>query len=229
MAILIAEVGNNHFGSMKIFTDMIRIAKECGADAVKGQALRDKPWGGSMPREFYTMCALEDSEYLDAIEYGRSIGIEVFYSIFDWRLDWLTLHQHTHKMSASQMMAVEDYRTIDVENMVVSVNDKFIESYRLERFRPKYASVMYACDYLDNNYTLHSLWQLNDQLKRNAGYSDHSQGINKCLLAVREYQAPIIEKHFTLERNFKYKDQIFRDTVHGASPDELEKLAKGIK
>ena len=46
--IIIAEAGVNHNGSFKTATDMIDVAKEAGADAVKFQTFKanDDGWGG---------------------------------------------------------------------------------------------------------------------------------------------------------------------------------------
>ena len=56
------------------------------------------------------------------------------------------------------------------------------------------------------------------------GYSDHTIGIEACL-AARVLGAEIIEKHFTLDKNFSN----FRDHSLSADPNDMEKLVLGIK
>jgi sialic acid synthase SpsE len=54
------------------------------------------------------------------------------------------------------------------------------------------------------------------------GYSDHTLGIEACLLAVA-LGARVIEKHFTLDRNFS----TFRDHQLSSDPEELKRLVEG--
>ena len=49
-----------------------------------------------------------------------------------------------------------------------------------------------------------------------SGYSDHSIGIETCLLAISR-GARIIEKHFTLDKS----NQTIRDHTLSATPDEF--------
>ena len=82
---LIAELGCNHFGSMAKAKEMIRVARESGADVVKLQAFEeagDVAWWGSMPPNFYQEVALTLHQHLELIDYGKSIGAEIAYSVF---------------------------------------------------------------------------------------------------------------------------------------------------
>ena len=56
------------------------------------------------------------------------------------------------------------------------------------------------------------------------GYSDHTIGIEACL-AARVLGAEIIEKHFTLDKNFSN----FRDHSLSADPNDMETLVLAIK
>jgi sialic acid synthase SpsE len=53
------------------------------------------------------------------------------------------------------------------------------------------------------------------------GYSDHTQGIAACLLALAR-GAHLIEKHFTLDKT----SQVIRDHVLSATPDEFRALCE---
>lgn len=226
MATLIAEIGNNHFGSLTRFKDMIKIAKLSGADMVKAQAIMGPVKGGTMPDSFYEDVALDPREYLEAMEYGDAMDMPVFYSIFHPDLSWLLMHQVVHKISASQMLKVQYYGAVDNTNIIVSLNDEFLDSGRIHYFKPKHATVLYASPY---NASTVNLRRLSEITAPTVGYSDHSVGIRSALSAVRDYGAEVIEKHFTLDRAWEYRGHVFRDTVHGALPYELESLAKGIQ
>ena len=81
----IAEFSNMHGGDFEHAKDLIRAACDAGADVVKGQAY-DNPqaiidMGGSMPLEFYQQCMFTVDQYLELIEFGKQIGIDVFFTI----------------------------------------------------------------------------------------------------------------------------------------------------
>src|SRR5207244_6909442 len=64
---------------------------------------------------------------------------------------------------------------------------------------------------------------LASQLGCTVGYSDHTTGVEACLIAVA-LGAQIIEKHFTLDKH--YSD--FRDHQLSADPPEMKRLVDGI-
>ena len=58
----------------------------------------------------------------------------------------------------------------------------------------------------------------------NIGYSDHTIGIKACIYAAL-LGASIIEKHFTLDKNFSE----FHDHKISADPKEMKEIVSGIK
>ena len=62
MAIIIAEIGNCHFGDIERFKQLIRDCKNAGADIIKSQAFHaeDLINIGSMSQNFYTQCELSE-------------------------------------------------------------------------------------------------------------------------------------------------------------------------
>ena len=62
---VIAELGHNHQGELEKCKEMIRVAKECGADAVKLQKRDNR---SLFTRELY------DSPYLNRNSYGATYG-----------------------------------------------------------------------------------------------------------------------------------------------------------
>ena len=57
------------------------------------------------------------------------------------------------------------------------------------------------------------------ELDINFGYSDHTLGIETCLIAISR-GALLIEKHFTLDKS----DTTIRDHVLSATPDEFKNM-----
>ena len=92
------------------------------------------------------------------------------------------------------------------------------------------ASIMYATKY----YTVIdkidlSLLPLLGLTNENYGYSDHTCDYSNSIKAVLDYGATVVEKHFTLEKNVSFEGKIFRDTIHGATPEEVYRIAQAIK
>lgn len=223
---LIAEAGNNHFGSMNMAKDLIRVAKDCGADAVKFQAFAPGDFEGSMPDDFYQQCALDFQEYMTLIDLGKYLKIPVFFSIFNnelLKLDHFTDYTKLAAWQTNQYDA-ETLAEIDSENSIVSINSSCKDLPPL-----KNSIILYATDYTDDDPVLERIGILEKFYRRPIGLSDHTIGIDTCKKAIDLYQVPVIEKHFTLTKNMQFGSKVFRDTVHGADPAELYELANYFK
>jgi len=221
---LIAEIGNNHFGDFESAKKHILAAHESGADAVKMQAFKARDLvGGSMPPEFYQKCQFSFAQYKDLIDFGKERGIDVFYSIFSEELWGLVNYQKYKKFSGKQTArAITDNKYIDYKNTFVS----FPKDYIMAAVHTLNARPLYATAYLPTDPELFYLDYLAKVSKVPYGYSDHTVGIKACELAVKEFGARIVEKHFTLEKNRAFNGQVFRDTIHAANPDEFYALKK---
>lgn len=223
--LIIAEIGTNHFGSLKEAKALILEAKRCGATLVKSQAFRwqDVVENGSMSEEFYQQTELKIDEYLELISYGKSVGIDVFYSIFsDYIREPIEREQKFHKVSASQSKIMAEL-PIDSSNVFVSIhNTEYAPKFR-------YAMPMYASGYLAHQPQTYMIGELSNELGVPLGYSDHTEGIMKCVHAWYNYQCPVIEKHFTLQKRMSFKGQVFRDTIHGADPWQFQTMVKLIR
>jgi len=222
LSILIAECGNNHVGCVKTAKEMIRIARNSGADLVKFQAFLPVDIKGSMDPEFYEKCALPWEDYLSLIQYGKELGVDVFYSIFSEELQELKKHQKYHKIAASQSQSnIRQTENSDATNVFISIkpNAGMLPHLNL-------AHVLYASPYMTINPNFENITFLNNYYHRRCGYSDHTIGIEYCIEAYQDYECPVIEKHFTLTRDIYFKGKQFRDAMHGALPYELERLAR---
>jgi N-acetylneuraminate synthase len=220
--VLIAEIGNNHFGDFKKAKELIRVAHLSGADLVKGQAFKAEDIKGSMPEQFYRDCEFTIEQHLELIDYARDLGNDLFYSIFSKGFEAISMKQNWHKIAGVQTrrgMVSDHY---DIENMIISIPAELnLDAMpKLKRAEFLYVSEYCVSDPDLDNISLLALW-----LGRRVGYSDHTKGIKYAKLAYSDYGAHIIEKHFCLKKNQIYSDTVFRDTVHGANPKELEMLA----
>lgn len=224
--ILIAEAGNCHFGDVHTAKQMIRVARDCGADMVKFQAIDPTLVAkyGSMPTSFYEHVALTRAQYVELVRHGQELRIPVFFSVFGQSVQDLIAYTYYHKISAKQAGHYPFGPLMDKESTFVSVNRDYGDLPNLDK-----ATIMWAAPYLPPYIELDNIFAVADYYEREVGYSDHTLGIDACVRAVQDFGAICIEKHFTLSRDFTWKGQVFRDTVHSALPKELEQLAKAIK
>ena len=223
---MIAEAGNCHFGDLKKAKEMIKVAKDCGADLVKFQAIEADfvaPYG-SMPKAFYEHVAFTLDEYLELLQFGTYMNIPVFFSAFGDQIKTIMAHTFFHKVSAKQAPQWDFTEWFDKESTFVSCNPIYGLPPLLEK-----AKILYATEYLPHFVDFDVLHTLSQHFDTIVGYSDHTVGIKNCVLAVQEHGCTVVEKHFTLEKEYNWEGAPFRDCIHSVLPKELEQLAKEMK
>lgn len=221
---LICEIGNAHFGDFKRAKEMIRQAHNSGADLIKGQAFRPKDISGSMPKAFYEQCAFTEDQYLELMQYARDIGNDLFYSVFSSGFERLTAAQSWHKVAGVQTKAGLATFGKDRPNYLISVPTSW--DHAIPRYR--HAEVLHVSEYNTVDAQLWHIQELSNRVGRPVGYSDHTYGISNCLAAYKMWGAHIIEKHFCLVKEEAFMGKVFRDTSHGITSRELERLAKEL-
>jgi len=229
---LIAEIGNNHFGSMAQAKELIRQAKDSGATHVKGQAFRAADLrGGSMPYEFYKQCEFELKEHEELVDYAASIGIDMFYSVFSTEFYKLWARKQKggfDKYSASQFVDYQEKyggnlaSLMDYDNAIVSIPENYADAPYFRR-----AEILSAGPYMEDP-DLSRLLRLGNHTDRRVGLSCHALTVEPAIRAVEECAVLTVEKHFTLVNDLKFSGVVFRDTVHGATPKEFERIAKAM-
>jgi len=224
MTILIAELGNNSFGDFNRAKELVRVAIECGADLVKGQAFKAKDISGSMPPGFYKQCEFTQEQLIELVELARSLGKDMFYSIFSSGFEDLRAMQNYHKISASQSIGLSqekcDIFGYDQDNYFIS------SRYPLAVMFEK-STILFVTKYLEQEVDLSNIEIFKTWFKK-VGYSDHTIGNRNCIEAFH-MGCSVIEKHFTLKKEMSWAGYKFRDTIHGDNPIEFEKLATIIK
>lgn len=227
MSLLIAEIGSNHFGQMKLAKELIRIANDSGADIIKGQAYRAEDiTTGSMPLAFYKQCQLSENQCLELMQYARSLRNDMFFTIFSPGFERVQFCQKWTKLSASQTQAGMYNRDLDKPSTIVSIGKKMVDSRIIPRISKAWA--LYATEYMPKDPQLEYIEKIQDTIGTQVGLSDHTLGAKTCLKAIKWYHATCIEKHFTLQKDISFNGTVFRDTVHGANPKELAAIAKAL-
>jgi len=225
MVILITDFGNAHFGNLDMAKELIYEAKNNGADLVKGQLFDYKIIKGSMSKNFYRDCQLNENQALELMDYADKINIPLFFSIFCEGFVNVRARQKFNKLAAGQTnnMTDREIEVCDQFNYFISMKNGRAEFPKLLN-----ACALYASDYLPEKTALHHLEFFQKQYT-SFGYSDHTIGISACVEAVKKYGAMVIEKHICLSKYKESHGKIFRDTIHGILPRELNQLSRIIK
>jgi len=229
--ILIAEIGNNHCGDYQKCLELINAAIGSGADMIKLQAfVAENLTTGSMPVEFYKKCQFNLRQLKKLIAYGHEKTIPIFCSVFDPSYFKIFDYQKYRKVTGNQARDIQKEHVpyLDTAETIISIPaDATIPKF-------KKAHLLHVTDYCTNKAHLPRINYISKTFAydRPVGLSDHTIGIKTALRAIKEYDVPMIEKHFVLkedQNNIYYKDKLFRDSVHAANPDQFEEIARSLK
>lgn len=248
--LIIAEAGVNHNGSLEIAKQLVRTAKECGADIVKFQTAKldslvskfaemadyQKANTGKVEsqKEMLSKLLLTFNEFSELAEYCKEVGIMFLSTPFDIEsIHFLNDMQEIWKIPSGE---ITNYPYL-VE--IAKTGKKIILSTGMSEMDEIKAAVNLLKENGANDITilhctteypaplnevnLNVMTTLQKEFGCKVGYSDHTKGIEVSLAAVA-MGAEVIEKHFTLDRNMEGPD-------HKASlePDELKALVDGIR
>lgn len=248
---IIAEAGVNHNGSLEMARQLVDMAVQAGADAVKFQTFkaerivaRDAPKAeyqvrntGNTESQFEMISRLELSPEMhrDLWNYCNGLGILFMSSPFDQQsADLLAdLDVAVFKIPSGELTNLPflDHVAQKGKPMIVSTgmaNLSEVETAIHTIHQANNRDLMllhclsnYPADPADVNLKAMATMTMAFQVP--VGYSDHTTGIEVSLAAVA-LGACIIEKHFTLDRNLPGPD-------HPASlePEELASMVRGIR
>lgn len=240
--LVIAEIGNNHEGSYSLAEEMVGRAAEAGADAVKFQTFRTEHYvSASDEARFARLRKFElkpaDFERLAAV--ARRAGALFISTPFDlFSVDVLEPLVDAYKISSSDnsfyplMEKVARTRKPTLFSCGLAGLDEVVHSaafFRRIWRETGHAGELAALHCVSaypvppEDANILSVRALRKALADTVGYSDHTLGIEAALMAVT-LGAEIVEKHFTLDKN--YSD--FRDHQISADPAELRRLVEGI-
>jgi sialic acid synthase SpsE len=210
----ISEIGMNHNGNLDLSYELIKQSKLAGANIVKFQlGWRDKSNEINQIDEKRIKQLIDWSEYFE-VELMFSIISENAFNLIKkfnfatYKIASRTIKENiklAHKIINMNKNTIISLGMWDKKKPPFKVNKKIDYLYCVS----KYPCFPKDLIYLPKNFskTYYS------------GYSDHSIGIETCLLAIAR-GAHIIEKHFTLDKS----DTTIRDHSLSATPEEFRNL-----
>jgi len=235
----VAEIGNNHEGSVALAEELIGLAHEAGADAVKLQTLvpelfvsRADPERLEIMRRF--ALPLEETQRL--IREAEASGIHVFSTPLDLvSVQSLGEVVSTFKVSSGDLTftGLLDAVARQGKDTILSTGASYLAEVEaaVDRVtgvwtdigvRPELAILHCVSVYPTepSSVNLRAMHKLKARFpEASVGFSDHTVGIDVAVTAVAA-GAVIIEKHFTIDKHYSG----FRDHALSADPRDLREL-----
>lgn len=237
--IIIAEAATNHGGNVEIAKKMIRAAALAGADFVKFQSATTKtmdqnhPHYNSMkPKE------LSDETHYWLIEECKKAGIEFLTTCFDWqRVEFLfKLGLKTIKIASTDVGSIKMLRLAreKFDSIILSTGMCYEEELKnaIQILKSGDFSLLHCVSNYPtkiehaNIARMIELKKITSQIADReiaVGFSDHTLGLDAAKIAIC-HGADIVEKHFTLERDFENKYSNM-----SALPEEIKELCDFVK
>ena len=244
---LIAEIGINHNGSVKIAKKLIDAAKKANFDAVKFQKRdvnlvyskdildtpRESPWG-TTTREQKLGLEFDEKQYNEINEYCKKNKIEWFCSAWDLNsLNFLDKYKLNYHKVASAMIidenllneiAKRDKHTFISTGM--STKENINNAVRIFKKNNCSYELMHCISTYPMNVedaNLSTIEQLKKEYKCNVGYSGHESGAVVSFAALM-LGISSLERHITLDRTMYGSDQ-----AASLEPNGMEFLTGGIE
>lgn len=223
---VIAEAGVNHNGSLEIALELVKLAKEASAGAIKFQSFSAEdlvnPSTGkvsyqqindpatSSQLEMLSKLQLTRQDFREIFEFGAEIGIDVFstpYSVEE--LEFLaSLGVSTIKIASADIVDLELIQAAaetGIQTIVSTGMADMVEVERVVSFFPNpesqlilmHATSSYPAPNEDLN--MRAVAELKRNFGTKVGYSDHSLGNRASVLAIA-LGAEVFERHFTFNK-----------------------------
>jgi pseudaminic acid synthase len=248
---IIAELSANHNGSIERAFESIKVAKECGASAIKIQTYtadtmtiksdRDEfkvesgIWSGYELYDLYNEAHTPYEWHKPLFDYAKEIGITIFSTPFDrTAVDLLEdLNTPLYKVASFEIIDLPliKYIAQTKKPMIISTGMANLEEIReaVEVAKENgcqdlvllHCISSYPAPIEESN--LLTIPDLAEKFGVISGLSDHTMGTVVATTSVA-LGACVIEKHFTLSRDDKGPDSEF-----SLEPSELKKLCKDAK
>lgn len=241
--LIIAEIGNNHEGSYTLAEEMIGLAAKAGAGAVKFQTFRAEHYVGLKNKDRFNMLKsfeLGFSNFERLKKVADKAGVLFMSTPFDCQsAKFLEKLVPAYKISSGDNIFYPLLDVVAKTGKPIIISCGLIGLEQIKTTEAYIKDIWEKNDYVSELAFLHcvanypvekenanllAIKMMCENLDCVVGYSDHCLGIDAAVASVA-LGAQIIEKHFTLDKNFSN----FRDHQLSADPDEMIQLVKGIR
>jgi len=237
---IICEIGWNHLGDMELAKQMIKAAKDSGADYAKFQTwsvdrLKSGEWDTDGRKEIYKNAELSFDDHVNLINYCNKIGIEFLSSVFSIHDANMLLDLDVKKVKIPSF----ESRNEKLCRFCLDNFDEVFISFGTSTLNEVWRCYSWFSPSKNNDVTFmhcvssYPLKPENANIKRlnhikervpgiNYGYSDHMEGVDSAKVAL-EFGVNVIEKHFTIDKNLPGRDNKF-----ACLPEDIRELREYI-
>ena len=242
MTYIIAEVGGNHDGDLDQALSLIQVASEAGCDAVKFQTYSADtlvhpealalPQAKGYTKQYQRFKDLEFSpeQWALIIETCQDLKIDFLTTPFDIEtLETFASHMKYIKIASGDLTYHKLLRAAAMTGKPVILSTGMSRMDEIEEaanhfFDPNMLTVchcvsLYPCP--DSEANLSVIDELSQRFS-SVGYSDHTVGVEACLVAAGK-GCTVIEKHITLD-----KTRNFGDHPLSLEPEDLNQMVQSI-
>lgn len=241
---VIAEIGINHNGSIKLAKDLIDVAVLSGCEYAKFQKRtpvicvpenqknvpKDTPWGKMTYLEYKEIIEFDREQYDELYEYVKNLPIEIFASVWDIpSVDFMKEYNSPMKIPSALINDLElcKYARENTDLLIISTGMSSEEEIE---------ACVKACDpdvimHTNSTYPTpvselkleYINWLKDKWENKQIGYSGHEFGLVTTFIAA-SMGCNWIERHLTLDRTMWGSDQ-----VASVEPQGFIKLVKGLR
>jgi N-acetylneuraminate synthase/N,N'-diacetyllegionaminate synthase len=235
--IVIAEIGNNHGGSLDLAKRMVRAAVQAGTPYVKFQTMiperllaRDHPAFEEFSREalsfgafreLHRFCQERGAVFLstpfdpDSADFLEDLGVPAF-KISSGDLTYIPFLAHVARKYKPILLSTGCSTLEEIDRAVAAIREVSDAELIL-----MHCTAAYPCP--DEEANLRVIPSLAERYGCRVGFSDHTLGI-EISLAAAALGATVIEKHFTTDRSLPGGDN-----ETSIQANELKPLVTGVK
>jgi N-acetylneuraminate synthase len=227
---VIAELGINHNGDLKIARQLIDIAKAAGCDAVKFQkrtidvvyskelldSPRESPWGTTQ-RAQKERLEFGKPEYDEIDRYCKQVGIEWFASAWDIPSQMFLREYNLrfNKIASAMLTHIDLLKTVAAERKLTFISTG-MSTYRHIDLAVDIMN-QHGCPFVlmhcvatypaaEEELNLQMIHKLRERYKCPVGYSGHEASVSPSVI-MAAMGAVAIERHITLDRAMYGSDQ----------------------
>jgi N,N'-diacetyllegionaminate synthase len=237
--LIVAEIGNNHEGNFDVACRMVEAAADAGVDAVKFQTFQTRLFTSNADParvERLTRFELTQDQFRALEQLARTRGLIFFSTPLDLvSARFLQPLVDVFKVASGdndflpliQQLAATGKPLIISTGLADLAHLERVAAFAREHGADGHLAFLHCvCAYPapPGDVNLRAIPMLAERLGCPIGWSDHTLGPEACLAAAA-IGARILEKHFTLDKNFS----AFRDHQLSADPAEMKYIVEGVR
>lgn len=236
--LVIAELGLNHNGSLKLAKKSIKSAKLAGADMVKLQSFKTESLCSENSKYYklFKNCELNEKQLYSLFEFANKEKIILFSTVLDqWSADIISKFKPPFiKIASGDITHIPLIQYVAKKNIpiILSTGASSLNEIReaVKSIKQVNKNLSYYLLHCISNYptapedaNISCIKTMKKIFKVPIGFSDHTNFNEPSLIAVA-LGAEIIEKHFTLDKKLDGPDHAL-----SANPEELYSLINSLK